>query len=207
MAEGMTIKPCTCDVGGYCPMHGCPHKTGDRACRCADELHTTRGQQPTEVPVDYVGINGLVRHHGHERPKPGTVGIGTPPQIAVKGAPERMAESEALRASLKGAPERPEIPPTGQLAEDIAREAIGLFNGPRQATYGDAADNFGVTASMWSAILGTEVTAEQVALCLAALKIARLRETPDHHDSWVDAVAYIALGAGVMIRHKAGGHD
>ncbi|AZF96725.1 hypothetical protein SEA_KEITHERIE_61 [Mycobacterium phage Keitherie] len=139
----MTIKPCTCDVGGYCPMHGCPHKTGDRACRCADEMHTTRGQQPTEVPVDYVGINGLVRHHGHERPKPGTVGIGTPPQIAVKGAPERMAESEALRASLKGSPERPEIPPTGQLAEDIAREAIGLFNGPRQATYGDAADNFG----------------------------------------------------------------
>ncbi|AXH67575.1 hypothetical protein SEA_DONSANCHON_57 [Mycobacterium phage DonSanchon] len=193
MAEGMTIKPCTCDVGGYCPMHGCPHKTGDRACRCADELHTIRGTQPTEVPV--------------ERPKPGTVGIGTPPQIAVKGAPERMAESEALRASLKGAPERPEIPPTGQLAEDIAREAIGLFNGPRQASYGDAADNFGVTASMWSAILGTEVTAEQVALCLATLKIARLRETPDHHDSWVDAVAYIALGAGVMIRHKAGGHD
>ncbi|AHZ95319.1 hypothetical protein HL05_gp059 [Mycobacterium phage Manad] len=190
MAEGMTIKPCTCDVGGYCPMHGCPHKTGDRACRCADEMHTMRGQQPTEMPV--------------ERPKPGTVGIGTPPQIAVKGAPERMAESEALRASLKGAPERPEIPPTGQLAEDIAREAIGLFNGPRQATYGDAADNFGVTASMWSAILGTEVTAEQVALCLAALKIARLRETPDHHDSWVDAVAYIALGAGVMIRHKDG---
>ncbi|AJD82378.1 hypothetical protein PIPSQUEAK_58 [Mycobacterium phage Pipsqueak] len=174
MAEGMTIKPCTCDVGGYCPMHGCPHKTGDRACRCADELHTMRGQQPTEVPV--------------ERPKPGTVGTGTPPQ-------------------LKGAPERPEIPPTGQIAEDIAREAIGLFNGPRQATYGDAADNFGVTASMWSAILGTEVTAEQVALCLATLKIARLRETPDHHDSWVDAVAYIALGAGVMIRHKAGGHD
>ncbi|QIG61353.1 hypothetical protein SEA_ANDERSON_60 [Mycobacterium phage Anderson] len=189
----MTIKPCTCDVGGYCPMHGCPHKTDDRACRCADELHTIRGQQPTEVPV--------------ERPKPGTVGIGTPPQIAVKGAPARMAESEALRASLKGAPERPEIPPTGQIAEDIAREAIGLFNGPRQATYGDAADNFGVTASMWSAILGTEVTAEQVALCLATLKIARLRETPDHHDSWVDAVAYIALGAGVMIRHKAGGHD
>ncbi|AMS01521.1 hypothetical protein PBI_POTTER_58 [Mycobacterium phage Potter] len=193
MAESMTVKPCTCDVGGYCPMHGCPHKTGDRACRCADELHTIRGTQPTEVPV--------------ERPKPGTVGIGTPPQIAVKGAPERMAESEALRASLKGAPERPEIPPTGQLAEDIAREAIGLFNGPRQASYGDAADNFGVTASMWSAILGTEVTAEQVALCLATLKIARLRETPDHHDSWVDAVAYIALGAGVMIRHKAGGHD
>ncbi|ATN90617.1 hypothetical protein SEA_MUTANTE_59 [Mycobacterium phage Mutante] len=189
----MTVKPCTCDGGGYCPMHGCPHKTGDRACRCADELHTIRGQQPTEVPV--------------ERPKPGTVGIGTPPHIAVKGAPERMAESEALRASLKGSPERPEIPPTGQLAEDIAREAIGLFNGPRQATYGDAADNFGVTASMWSAILGTEVTAEQVALCLATLKIARLRETPDHHDSWVDAVAYIALGAGVMIRHKAGGHD
>ncbi|AKO62235.1 hypothetical protein AU098_gp059 [Mycobacterium phage Apizium] len=186
----MTIKPCTCDVGGYCPMHGCPHKTDDRACRCADELHTIRGQQPTEVPV--------------ERPKPGTVGIGTPPHIAVKGAPERMAASEALRASLKGAPERPEIPPTGQIAEDIAREAIGLFNGPRQATYGDAADNFGVTASMWSAILGTEVTAEQVALCLAALKIARLRETPDHHDSWVDAVAYIALGAGVMIRHKDG---
>jgi hypothetical protein len=32
---------------------------------------------------------------------------------------------------------------------------------------------------------------------LAALKISRLVESPDHEDSWVDGAGYFALGAEV----------
>lgn len=43
----------------------------------------------------------------------------------------------------------------------------------RQAQYGTREDNFGRIAAMWTAILGTKVTPQQVALCMIALKVAR----------------------------------
>ena len=39
--------------------------------------------------------------------------------------------------------------------------------------------------------------ASQVALCLAQLKIARLIQSPEHPDSWVDLAGCAALGAEV----------
>ena len=50
-------------------------------------------------------------------------------------------------------------------------------------------------AVMWTAIMGVEFTPEQVALCLAAMKIARLSENADHQDSWVDLAGYAATGS------------
>tara|TARA_E500000305_G_scaffold103078_1_gene98306 strand:+ start:625 stop:780 length:156 start_codon:yes stop_codon:yes gene_type:complete len=43
-------------------------------------------------------------------------------------------------------------------------------------------------------ILEREVKAHEAALCMAAVKIARLIETPDHRDSWVDGCGYFAIG-------------
>lgn len=42
------------------------------------------------------------------------------------------------------------------------------------------------------------ITAHQVVLSMAAVKIARLVETPSHHDSVVDAVAYLAFYEDVV---------
>ena len=72
--------------------------------------------------------------------------------------------------------------------------AIALINGDRERDYGTPAENFGRIADGWSVILGNEVSAEQVALCMAWLKIARLVNGP-HEDSYVDAAAYMALAA------------
>jgi hypothetical protein len=63
-------------------------------------------------------------------------------------------------------------------------------NGEREAKYGPPGSDFTRTAAMWSAILGTEVTPAQMALCMVALKISRLVATPDHHDSMVDGIGY-----------------
>ena len=72
--------------------------------------------------------------------------------------------------------------------------AIALINGDRERDYGTPAENFKRIADGWAVILQADVSAEQVALCMAWLKIARLVNGP-HEDSYVDAAAYMALAA------------
>lgn len=75
----------------------------------------------------------------------------------------------------------------------ILDEATELVYGDRQNDYGSPRDNFGRIAQGWSVILGQDITLPQVALCMAWLKIARLVQTPNHKDSFVDGAAYMAL--------------
>lgn len=75
--------------------------------------------------------------------------------------------------------------------------AASLINGQRATDYGDATESFTRLAALWTATLGTPVTAAQVALCLLQLKVSRLAVTPSHTDSWIDAAGYIALGAEI----------
>lgn len=78
-----------------------------------------------------------------------------------------------------------------------------LLNAAKAATtargeaYGDATSNFTRIATLWSVILGAEVTVTQVAAMMIALKLARLAHTPGHTDSWVDIAGYAALGGEV----------
>jgi hypothetical protein len=81
--------------------------------------------------------------------------------------------------------------------DEILTTAEQLINGPRAKDYGDAAENFQRIADLWRPVLGADVTPEQVALCLAQLKIARLISSPAHEDSWVDACGYLALGGEI----------
>jgi Domain of unknown function (DUF6378) len=73
--------------------------------------------------------------------------------------------------------------------------AAGLISNDRQNTYGPPRQSLSDIAGLWSIILGRLVTVEQVALMMTAVKIARLKASPDHADSWVDAVGYLAIGA------------
>lgn len=78
--------------------------------------------------------------------------------------------------------------------DEILETAKELINGDRAKDYGDATENFDRIAALWSVILNTPVTRKEVALCMAGVKMARLVKSPDHEDSWVDLVAYGALG-------------
>ena len=74
----------------------------------------------------------------------------------------------------------------------ILNTADELINGDREAHYGTPQENFARIAQGWSVLLEADVTPEQVALCMAWLKMARLVNGP-HEDSYVDAAAYMAL--------------
>ena len=65
----------------------------------------------------------------------------------------------------------------------------------RGEEYGPPWQNHERIAVMWTAIMGIEFEPEQVALCLAAMKIARLSENRDHQDSWTDLAGYAATGS------------
>lgn len=73
--------------------------------------------------------------------------------------------------------------------EDIAAYAARLVSEDRQDAYGHPLDNLDRAARIWSVIIGAEVTAEQVALCMIGMKIARQVHKPKA-DTVVDIIGY-----------------
>jgi hypothetical protein len=74
----------------------------------------------------------------------------------------------------------------------------------RNKTHGKPEQTFGLTASLWSALLDKEVSPAQVALMLSALKIARAWGNPGHEDNWVDLAGYAACGGELAAEQKKG---
>lgn len=56
---------------------------------------------------------------------------------------------------------------------NVLEEANRLVHGDRDEAYGHPFDFFSRVAAMWSAMLGVQVTAEQVGLLMGAFKLAR----------------------------------
>jgi hypothetical protein len=75
------------------------------------------------------------------------------------------------------------------ITETCLEEAQRLVYGDRGETYGHPLDDFGRTAQMWTALLGAPVTAEQVAMCMVALKLSREMYQPKR-DNRTDAAGY-----------------
>ena len=75
----------------------------------------------------------------------------------------------------------------------ILDEAKRLIHTDRQKDYGHPLINHQRIASLWSVILEKEITPAQAALCMAMVKAARLVQTPQHEDSYIDGAAYFAI--------------
>lgn len=79
------------------------------------------------------------------------------------------------------------------MTERVLQEADRLISGDRREEYGSVKESFEAVAAGWSLIIGHEVTATQVALCMVWLKV--MRETvKDKRDNWVDMAGYAGLG-------------
>ena len=73
--------------------------------------------------------------------------------------------------------------------ESILDEAKRIVHGERGENYGHPFEDFSRTAKIWSAILGKDITPEQVALCMVGLKISREVNRPKR-DNIVDGAGY-----------------
>jgi hypothetical protein len=92
------------------------------------------------------------------------------------------------------------------LPETICQEADRLVSHDRHDQYGHPADNFADTARGWEVVLKLptgSIRPEQVALCMAWLKIARESHRPKR-DNRVDCCGY--LKTADMI-HERGHQD
>jgi hypothetical protein len=84
----------------------------------------------------------------------------------------------------------------------ILDEAKEIIHGDREATYGDPSKNLRAIADLWEMYLhhrglineySDSLRPEDVAQMMILLKVARLINQPDHHDSQVDICGYAAL--------------
>lgn len=74
---------------------------------------------------------------------------------------------------------------------NVLQEADKLVSEERNARYGHPKNSFAQIGRMWSEILGIPISAEQVALMMAAMKLCRLIHRPNKRDSAVDLCGYI----------------
>ena len=84
--------------------------------------------------------------------------------------------------------------------DEILDKSKELINGQRATDYGDAFENHSRIANGWNVIMNGALishgylTEQHVVLMMDWVKTARLLQTINHEDSWLDKVGYSALG-------------
>lgn len=73
----------------------------------------------------------------------------------------------------------------------ILEEAQKAVYGDRQEDYGSVTENFDTIAQLWSIVLKTKVTAEQVGICMVQVKVAR-QMFKKKRDNLIDGAGYFA---------------
>lgn len=86
--------------------------------------------------------------------------------------------------------------------KDILETGINLTTGDRNKTYGSPYKNHEDIAKGWEVILGIPVRPDQVAACMAWLKLARTTKKSDHMDNYIDGAVYMAI-AGELAAEEA----
>lgn len=117
------------------------------------------------------------------------------PIYGLKGLPQDMQEEIKKGVMEDRAAFQKEKP------ENILKEADRIVGGDRNAAYGHPKTDFERTAKIWSAILGVEVKAEQVPLCMIGVKMSRQCNAAKR-DNWVDMAGYAQTG--YMVDQKDG---
>ena len=90
----------------------------------------------------------------------------------------------------------------------VLKDAEAAVCSGRERTYGSPKNSFTRIALLWTAHLvntrssAPAITAHDVAMMLALMKIARLEASPTHRDSMVDLAGYAACMASLQ-DHRA----
>jgi hypothetical protein len=78
---------------------------------------------------------------------------------------------------------------------EALREAAKIISGDRDLQYGGPEENFTRIAKIWSVIVGTEISSEDVAMMMVGLKLARYASKSGFQpDTWIDIAGYAGCG-------------
>lgn len=75
---------------------------------------------------------------------------------------------------------------------DIIAEAIRVLK-PRGDVYGTVRGNHERIARIANELTGHSLSAHDIAMVLVAVKLSRIAQSPDHVDSYVDAINYLSF--------------
>jgi len=81
---------------------------------------------------------------------------------------------------------------------DLIKTALKTIE-ERGEQYGTVENNFNRISTIASAILDRQVTPYEIAMILHALKLARIGAAPEHADSYVDGISYLAFAGGFVL--------
>jgi len=81
-------------------------------------------------------------------------------------------------------------------SRDLLKETIKVITGPRAKDYGDKYNNHVNISKLWSSYLGYQISPHDVAICMALVKIARLKHRRTK-DCYIDIAGYAAIGAEI----------
>ena len=84
-------------------------------------------------------------------------------------------------------------------ARELLNEAADTI-AERGTTYGHYDLTMLRTAKLWSDFLEREIEPMDVAVCMALVKLARLMESRQHADSWLDAVSFFAIAGYTAVK-------
>ena len=84
--------------------------------------------------------------------------------------------------------------------KDFLEEAVRLVGGQRQKDYGDKTENHKNIANLWSAYLDVDITAENVAIMMSLLKVARTKLGATSKDTYIDMAAYGAIAGEIHFK-------
>lgn len=82
--------------------------------------------------------------------------------------------------------------------KEVLQRADLCVNGKREEDYGSPENNFKTIADLWSAYKGVGFSPVDVAMMMALLKIARIRNGTGTEDSFVDLAGYAACGGELV---------
>lgn len=89
--------------------------------------------------------------------------------------------------------------------KEVLSLADQCVNGKREQDYGSPEDNFRTIANLWTDYKGVEFTTVDVAMMMALLKIARIKNGGGTGDSFVDLAGYAACGGELATEPVTGG--
>ena len=75
--------------------------------------------------------------------------------------------------------------------------AIEIVCKDREDTYGSPENNFSLIAELWTVYTGKKLTAKDVAIMMALLKIARIKTGKFKADNYIDLAGYAACACGI----------
>ena len=87
---------------------------------------------------------------------------------------------------------------------DVLKQAEKRVCGGRENDYGTPENNFRLIAELWTLYCGRAFTPRDVAMMMALLKVARIRQGRYAPDSYIDLAGYAACACELAVQETEG---